>query len=304
MSDSGSPKSTPKVLGGMLPQSFVIGAAWAVAAASMHAMVPVAVRMLSGHLPTIEIVFLRNLFGLVFFVAFFAWRGFGSLRTTKFSLHLQRNICNFVGMWFWFAAISMMPIAKAIALHFVEPLLLAFLAMLFLGERPRFSRWCAVVIGFIGVLIVLRPGAIPIGTGVLLALASATLYAGVGVYSRLLGRSEAASTTTFYYQAMLTAFALPPALFVWVWPTSADVPGLILVAVAGTAAPYCLIRALRYAESSALSPFGFLRLPITAGFGFLLFGEPTEIWTWVGAAVIFGSAYYNTWSERRASRAP
>jgi drug/metabolite transporter (DMT)-like permease len=196
----------------------------------------------------------------------------------------------------------MMPIAKAIALHFIEPLMAAFLAILFLRERPRASRWIALLVGFAGVLVVLRPGVIPIGVASLMVLASATLYGAVSVYSRRLGRSEPASTTTFYYQLMLTVFALPPALFVWVWPTSADVPGLILVAVAGTAAPYCLIRALRYAESSALSPFGFLRLPITAGFGFLLFGEPTEIWTWVGAAVIFSAAYYNTWSERRASR--
>lgn len=284
----------------MLPQSFVVGAAWAVAAATLHAMVPVGVRLLSGHLPTIEIVFLRNFFGLLFFIGFFAWRGFGSLRTTKFSLHLQRNICNFIGMWLWFQAIAMMPVAKAIALHFIEPLVAAFLAILFLGERPRLTRWLAIGIGFIGVLIILRPGVIPIGAGALMALGSAALYAGVSVYSRHLGRTDPASTTTFYYQAMLTLFALPPALFVWVMPNAGDIPGIIVVVIAGTAAPYCLIRAFRYAEAGALLPFGFLRLPVTAGFAFLLFGEPTEIWTWLGAVLIFGAAWYNTRAERRA----
>jgi drug/metabolite transporter (DMT)-like permease len=296
-----NPATTPR-RGGMLPQSFIAGAAWAVAAAGLYALVPVAVKLLSGHLPPIEIVFFRNALGLVFFVGFFAWRGFGSLRTARFSLHLQRNLCNFVGMWFWFAAIAMMPVAKAIALHFTEPLMAATLAMLFLGEKARASRWIAIGLGFAGVLIVLRPGVIPIGVPALMVLGSALLYAGVSVYTRFLGRTDAASTTTFYYQGMLTVFALPPALFVWVAPTLADVPALLLVAAAGTAAPYCLIRAFRYAEASALSPFGFLRLPITAGLAFILFDEPTEIWTWIGATLIFSAAYYNTQAERRAGQ--
>jgi S-adenosylmethionine uptake transporter len=288
--------------GGMLPQSFIAGAAWAVAAAAFYALVPVAVKLVAGRLPPIEIVFFRNAIGLVFFVAFFAWRGFGSLRTARFSLHLQRNLCNFVGMWFWFAAIAMMPVAKAIALHFTEPLMAATLAMVFLGEKPRMSRWVAIGAGFAGVLIVLRPGVIPIGAPALMVLGSALLYAGVSVYTRFLGRTDAASTTTFYYQGMLTLFALPPALFVWVTPALTDVPALLLVAASGTVAPYCLIRAFRYAEASALSPFGFLRLPVTAGLAFLLFGEATEIWTWIGATLIFSAAYYNTRAERRAGR--
>lgn len=288
------------VSGGMLPQNFIMGAAWAAGAAVLHSLVPVAVRMLSGHLPAIEIVFFRNALGLLFFVFFFAWRGFGSLRTARFSLHLQRNLCNFVGMWFWFAAIAMMPISKAIALHFMEPLMAALLAIVILGERPGVTRWIAIGAGFIGVLVILRPGAIPIGWPALMVLGSAALYGTTTVYTRLLGRTDAAATTTFYYQAMLSGFALVPALFVWVTPTMSDLPGLLLVAAAGTAAPYCVIRALRYTEASAISPFSFLRLPITAGFAFLLFGEPTEIWTWLGAALIFSAAWFNTRAERRA----
>lgn len=281
-------------------QSILIGAAWAAAGASMHALVPIAVRMLSGHLPTIEIVFFRNAIGLTFFLALFSWRGFASLRTAKFSLHVQRNVCNFVGMWLWFAAIAAMPIAKAIALHFTEPMMAAVLAMLILGEKARATRWIAIGLGFLGVLIVLRPGIIPIGWPALMVLGSALLYAAAVVYSRVLARTDAPGTTTFYYQAMLAVFALPPTLFVWVTPTAADIPALVLLGAAGTAAPYCVIRAYRYAEASALSPFNFLRLPFTAGLAFLMFGEPTEIWTWIGAAVIFAAAYFNTWSEKRA----
>ncbi len=281
-------------------QNFTVGVFWAILAAALHSAVPLGVRMLSDNLPAVQIVFLRNFLGLFFFLIFFSFYGFGKLRTTKFSFHLQRNICNFVGMWLWFEAISMMPVAKAIALHFIEPLVAALLAILFLGERSRATRWLALGTGLLGVLIILRPGVIPIGVGALMALGSAVLYAGVSVYSRHLGRTDPASTTTFYYQAMLTFFALPPAMFVWVMPNSTDIPGIMVVVIAGTAAPYCLIRAFRYAEAGALLPFGFLRLPVTAGFAFVLFGEPTEIWTWVGAVLIFGAAWYNTRSERRA----
>lgn len=286
----------------MSSRDFVLGAAWAVAAASLHALVPVAVRLLAGHMPVIEIVFFRNFLGLMFFVAYFAWRGFGAMSTARIGLHLQRNLCNFAGMWLWFAAIAAMPIAKAIALHFTEPLMATVLAIAFLGERPALRRWLAIGAGFVGVLIILRPGAVPFEWPALMALGSAFLYAGTVIYTRMLGRTDSPATTTFYYQLMLAAFALPFAVPVWVWPVWADVPGLALLAVAGTAAPYCIIRAFKHAEASAIAPFNFLRLPITAGFAFLLFGETTDAWTWVGAGLIFTAAYLMTRAERRAGR--
>lgn len=286
----------------MTSRDFVLGAAWAAAAAALHALVPVSVRLLSEHMPPIEIVFFRNALGLMFFVAFFAWRGLGAMSTAKIGLHLQRNLCNFVGMWLWFAAIAAMPIAKAIALHFTEPLMATVLAILFLGERPALRRWLAIGAGFVGVLIILRPGIIAFQWPALMVLGSAFLYAGTVIYTRILGRTDSPTTTTFYYQLMLAAFALPFALPVWVWPVWDDVPGLALLAVAGTAAPYCIIRAFKHAEASAIAPFNFLRLPITAGLAFLLFGEPTEIWTWVGAGLIFSAAYLMTRAERRAGR--
>lgn len=283
----------------MTPRDAIIGVAWALAAFLCYALVPIGVRMSGSHIPPIEIVFFRNVIGFAVFIAFFAWRGFGSLRTEKFGLHLQRNIANFVGMWLWFAALAAMPLAKAVTLHFTEPMMAAVLAVLVLKEKPGYRRLVAIAGGFIGILIVLRPGAIPIDWPVFAVLGSALFYACVSTYTRFLGRTEAASTTTFYYQAMLTAFSLPPALWVWVTPGWDDLPGILLVGVFGTAAPYFIIRALRHAESTLVSPLGFLRLPFTAGFAWLLFSEPTEVWTWIGAAVIFSAAYFMTRGEAR-----
>lgn len=286
----------------MSRNELVQGALWAAGAACLHSLIPVAVRLLSGDMAPIQIVFYRNLFGLMVFLAFFSWRGFGFLKTAHIGLHLQRNVANFAGMWLWFAAVAVMPISKAIALHFSDPMFAMLLAVLVLKERPGPLRIAALVAGFAGVLVVLRPGAIPIGWPSLMVLGSAMLYSTLPIYSRVLGRTDPASTTTFYYQAMLMTFAFVPSLWVWVWPTWDDAPALVLLALAGTAAPYCIIRAVRHAEASLVSPLGFLRLPLTAMFGFVLFGEPTEIWTWVGAALIFGGAYLATHGEARALR--
>jgi drug/metabolite transporter (DMT)-like permease len=274
-----------------------IGVSWALAAFLCYSMVPVGVRMAGSHLPPIEILFFRNVIGFVVFFAFFVWRGFGSLKTDHFGLHLQRNVANFVGMWLWFAALAVMPLAKAVTLHFTEPVMAAILAVLILKERPGYRRFVAMGGGLVGVLIVLRPGSIAIGWPVLAVLGSALLYGCVSIYTRFLGRTEAASTTTFYYQAMLTAFSLPPAIWLWVTPGLDDVPGILMVGIFGSAAPYFIIRALRHAETTLISPLGFLRLPFTAGFAWLLFSEPTEIWTWIGAAVIFSTAYFMTRGE-------
>ncbi|MEE8515288.1 MAG: DMT family transporter [Alphaproteobacteria bacterium] len=292
---------TPPGRGGLLSPNVMHGVLWALLAGMLYSLVPVGVRLVSDRLPAIEIVFLRNFFGFLLFLAIYAWRGGYSLRTRRFGFHLQRNIFNFIGMWLWFAALAMMPLGKAVALHFTEPLWVAVLAILFLGERPGKYRWGAIAVGFCGALIILRPGAIPIGLAALMVLGSAFCYATVVIYSRSLARTDSPATTTFYYQGMLMVFAFFPMLWVWVMPGWQDVPGLLLLTTVGTAAPYCIIRAFKYAEASVISPLSFMRLPVTAIFAYLIFSEATGPWVWVGAVVIFTAAYMMTRGEIRAA---
>jgi drug/metabolite transporter (DMT)-like permease len=275
---------------------------WSVLATVFHALVPIGVRALSDTLPAVEIMFLRNGIGLAGFLVWFAWRGFGALGTKRFRLHATRNSLHFVGMWLWFAALGIMPLGQAVALHFTVPLWSALLAILFLGERPGAPRWFAVFAGFAGILIILRPGAIEIGGAALMVLGSALIYAGTGIFSRVLGRTEKAVVGTFYYQVMLTALAIPFTVMQWVTPVAADLPAILLVAAAGTAAPFCMFQAYRYAEASIVAPIDFLRLPMTVGVAWLLFSETTDGWTWVGGAVIFGATWFMTWREQRRSR--
>jgi drug/metabolite transporter (DMT)-like permease len=278
------------------------GVFWAVLAAIFHSLVPVAVRLLSDTLPAIEIIFLRNGIGLTVFLCWFSFKGFGRLRTERIGAHGVRNLMNFVGMWFWFAALGMMPLGQAVALHFTVPLMAVLLAVLFLRERPGAARWVAVAVGFAGVLIILRPGMIEIGVAAFLVLGSALLYAGCGIWARVIGRTDQASVTTFYYLLMLTLFAAPLTAMQWVTPEWSDLPAIVLIAAAGTAAPYCLFRAYRNAEASIVSPCDFLRLPLTTACALLLFGESTDIWTWIGGAVIFGATYFMTWRESKGAR--
>ena len=145
------------------PNLVLQGICWAVAAAAFHSLVPVAVRWMSAKFPAIEIVFLRNLLGFLFLLAFYAGRGLSALRTKRISIHIQRSLSNFIGMWMWFYAIGIMPIGQAIALHFTTPLWAALLAVLILRERPGATRWIAIGLGFVGVMVILRPGAVPFG---------------------------------------------------------------------------------------------------------------------------------------------
>ncbi len=286
----------------MTSQEVMVGVAWGLAAAACHSFIPIAVRMLSSHLPPVELVFFRNLIGLGILLSIVSWKGFGFVRTARIGVHFQRNILNFAGMWLWFAGLSMLPLSKAVALHFTLPLMVVVLAAIFLRERPGAVRIGCTLIGFAGVLVILRPGAVPIGGASLLVLGSALCYAGVGIFTRVLGRTDAPATTTFYYQSMVAAFALVPSLFVWVTPSLTDIPALILLSAAGTAAPYCLVRGMVHAEATIVEPLEYLRLPFTAALAWAIFSETTDTWTWAGAAVIAASAYYMAHHEHRAAK--
>jgi drug/metabolite transporter (DMT)-like permease len=296
----------------------VRGVAWAFVACIMYGVVPIGVRLLSDTMPATEIVFVRNFGGLTIFFTYFAAVGFGRLRTRRFGAHVVRNFMNFTGMVFWFAALAVMPLGQAVALHFTIPLMAMAMAIMFLGERPGPARWFAAGVGIVGVVLILRPGVVAVDWAAGFVLLSALLYAGTSTYTRALGRTDEPSVTTFYYLFMLALFSVPFALANWalglvglalpfpnpdwVLPTADDIVPIAVLVGSGTLAPYCLIRAFKLAESSLVSPVEFIRLPFTAGFAWWLFGEVTDAWTWTGAGIIFAATWYMTWVESQAGR--
>lgn len=277
------------------------GIAWAVAAMALFSLTPVIVREVAAEMTPPEVIFHRSVIGTAAVGCVFLWRGLGGLRTRVLRVHFWRSFINFVAMAMWFQAILAMPLAEATALHFTLPLFTVILAALFLGERVGWRRWTATCVGFLGVLIVLRPGAAAVGLPAVLVLGSAVFYAGAVIVIKLLTRTESALAIAFYSNLLMGVVAAVPTVFLWRGPGAEDVPWLFALAAVGTAAPYCLTRSLHLLEASLVAPMDFLRLPFTALAAWLAFSELPGLWTWVGAAVIFASTSYI--ARREAARA-
>ncbi len=260
------------------------------------------VRYLSDTMSTFEIVFWRMLLSMAMLMPWFAWKGIHLLRTTRPGMHAMRALVNFGGMILWFYAIGVVPLGKAVAIHFTLPLFLLVLAAIFLGERVGPRRIIATLVGFGGALVILRPGAVEIGWPELMILGSAALYGGTVVFLKFMVRTETPLALTFYTNAFIFVFCLPPAIWLWVGPTVDDILPILVIGITGTFAPFLYTTALRMADASVIAPTDFLRLPITAGFAFALFGEVPEIWVWVGGGIIFLSTWYITARENRLER--
>ena len=292
--------SSPKQTAAAVHSARVLrGVAWAVVSMAMFTLTPVFVRFLSSEMHAVEIIFHRSAIAAVALAAWFLWRDISRLRTRVLKAHMGRSVLNFAGMALWFQAIVAMPLAEATALHFTLPLYTVILAALFLRERVGWRRWAATAVGFLGALIVLRPGAVPISAPAMMVLASAAFYGGAVVMIKLLTRTDAALPIAFYSNLLMAAIALVPTIFLWQGPALSDVPLILALALIGTAAPYCFTRALINLDASVVAPLDFLRLPFTAFAAWLIFVEVPDRWTWVGAAVIFGSTTYVARREAR-----
>ena len=260
------------------------------------------VRVLSDTMSTFEIIFWRMAVSMAMLLPWYAWKGLHLLRTRRPGMHALRAVVNFSGMLLWFYAISVVPLGKAVAIHFTLPLFLLLFAVIFLGERIGLRRIAATAVGFAGAMIVMRPGAVEIGWPELMILASAALYGGTVVFLKFMVKTETPLALTFYTNGFIFLFCLPPAIWFWVGPAADDIVPILLLGVMGTFAPFLYTTALRMADASLIGPTDFLRLPISAGFAFVLFGEVPVIWVWVGGGVIFLSTWYITARESRIER--
>jgi drug/metabolite transporter (DMT)-like permease len=228
--------------------------------------------------------------------------GLGTLRTTQIWFFLLRSSVSLVSMLSWFYGITLVPLATATALNFTGPLFATAGVALILGEVVRLRRWVAVIVGFLGVLIILRPGIGVLDPNLLIILLSAATM-GMGVVTvKFLSRSESTTAIVTYMVLYSAPLALIPALFVWRWPSLPTLGWLMGLGALGTTAHFCMVRAYSTADASACAPFEFLRMPFTAVLAYLVFTEVTDLWTWVGAAVIAGSSIYVAHREAQLAR--
>jgi drug/metabolite transporter (DMT)-like permease len=258
----------------------------------LFSVVPPSVRLLSDTMSSWQIVFIRAVFGTIGIGLFFLWTGLHKLKSRQMKVHVVRSTFNFVGMVMWFWALAHIELAKGIAIHFTMPLFIVLFAVIFLRERIGLYRLIAMLVGFGGVLIILRPGALDTGLPELAILSSAALYGGAVVFLKKVVADETPAAVTFYTNLFMALGCLVPTVILWAPLTAADILPVLGLSVCGLFAPFMVAVALRKADASMIAAFDFLRLPFTALFGFLLFAEVPDEFVWLGAAVIFASTYF------------
>ncbi len=284
------------------------GALLMTAAALCFSLMNFVIREVAAELEPIQIAFFRNLFSLLFMLPWLARAGLSGLKTGRLSLHVGRSLVGLAAMCCWFYAVALLPMAEAVSLNFTVPLFATIGAALVLGEVVRARRWSATLAGFLGVLIILRPGFGEITPVMALPMAAALFMAVSTLMVKSLSGSESPNAIVFYMNLILTPLSLLPALFVWRWPSAEALALMLFMGLMATLAHLALTRAYTKADASAVMPFDYARLPFVAVIAFVAYGEVPDLWTWIGAAVIGASAIYiarreaQVAAERSASR--
>ena len=260
------------------------------------------IRLSSQHLHTFEVAFFRNFFGLIAALPLLYVHGMALLRTARLGRYVFRCVIGIGSMFAGFWAIGHLPLAQAIALSYSSPLFVTIAAHWLLGEKVRGRRWTAVVIGFIGVLIVVRPGTETFTPGSLIALLAAVVNALVSIQIKQLSSTEPADRIVFWTTALWVPMSLAPAMAVWQWPHGLTWLWVVMAGILGTSGHMLWTRALKIGEVSALTPISFMQLPIVAVAGYFLFQEKLDHFTLLGAAIIFAANAYITHREAVLSR--
>ncbi len=274
--------------------------AWMMGALLSFTVMSVSVRELSSDMHAFEMLFIRSAIGLAILSVVISFKGWRHLRSNHIDRHLLRNVIHFCGQVLWIFGVTLLPLATVTAIEFTAPLWAVGLALLFLGERMNKGRWVAVAFGFLGILVVLRPGLIEISEGVLIMLGCAFCFGATSAVTKWLTRSDATLTIIFYMVLLQTLFGAVTSIFVWQPVDGGDWPWLLLLAVTGLFAHYALTRAISEADATFVLPFEYLKLPLLAVIGFVVYAEPFEPMILLGALLIFSG---NTYSLRYESRA-
>ncbi len=284
----------------------------------------VAIKFLSGGYALHQVVLIRSVIGLLIIVAVIAplTTGCAIARTRKLKMHMLRGLCVVFANMTFFLGLAAMPLADAVAIFFISPLVITLFSVLFLGEVVGPRRWAAIAVGFLGVLIMMRPGTAAFQLASVLPLAAAFCYAGIHIITRRIGGTESAATMAFYIQIMFiivgVAFGLivgdgrfgdqsdPSLAFLfraWSWPVPADYPVFLIIGIGIAVAGYLISQAYRVAEASYVAPFEYLALPMSVVWGIVVFDEFPGALDYFGMALILGAGLFTVWREAQVKPA-
>jgi len=271
------------------------GALWLLASAILFSAASIMVKFLGAQFDAVQISFFRLVISLIIIAPFLLRAGAasGGIKTDVPMLQILRGIVGTLAMIFGFYAIVYLPLADAQAISFSRTLFLVPLAVIFLSEAVGTRRWVAVIIGFIGVLIMLRPGTGLIFTlGAASALAHAFFVAFATILVRIVSRHDKPVTLMFYTALIGIPVTGIPSYFVWVQPTAYELLQLLVMGLFAAGAHNCFIRAYAVGEASAIAPVDYTRLIIAAIAGYLIFGTVPDVYTGIGAIIIMSAAFY------------
>lgn len=249
-----------------------------------------------------EVSFFRNIFGLLFMLPWVFYHGLEPLKTSIFKQHLLRALLSVSGGLCLIYAISIAPLARIAALGFLVPIFTTIGAIAFLGERVSVRRWVAILFGFAGTFVVIRPGFESIDLGTVLRLIASFIFGGMLTLMKVMTRTETSVTINFYGYLLSTPIFLIAALLYWEWPSWESLAWLALLGFIGAIGLLTFTQALKLADANVIMPLDFLQLVWAAGFGFILFSEVPNRFTLIGGFMIFSSTTYIAWRESQLER--
>jgi drug/metabolite transporter (DMT)-like permease len=278
------------------------GAIFMLASSLGFTVMAVLIREVATRIDPLQMAFFRCSIGWLAILPFVAHAGFSTIRSSLLRLHLGRAALGTIAMFCAYYAIANMPLADFTALSFTRPLFATVFAVVVLHEIVRWRRWTATVIGFLGVVVMVQPGAGEINPATFVALGESVVLALLIVIVKLMPEHEKTLTMLFWFGAFSIPITLVPAAFVWHWPSAEDWLWLVVMALSGVVSQWLFILAFRSGEASFVAPIDYVRLVFVAVTGYLVFAEVPTIWTLMGAAIIVGSTFYIVRREAKLGR--
>ena len=242
--------------------------------------------------------FLRFFFGLIIILPYLIKKKFIPYKTKNFKFYFIRGLFNLPMMILGFGALVYVPFEQFKALHFLSPIIVVLLSFIIFREKIYMYRILALVIGFIGMLIIVRPGIVDFNIGTIMILISLTFWSLIIIVSKFVSKDDSPITMVTYQYTLMTIFALPLAIYFWQMPSLQSLIFVFIGAISGTILHLSLALSYKYAELSVTQPVWFSGLIFGSAFGFFVFNETPDLWTWIGGIVVFSSVLLITYNER------
>ena len=275
---------------------------WMVGALLSFTLMAVSIRELHGAIHAFEVQFFRSVGALMVLTPIIIYKGWACLKTQKPKLHLFRNLVHLLAQLGWISGLMLLPLAEVFAIEFTTPIWAALIAVLFLGEKFNLGRLASILLGFIGIIIIVRPGVTSINPGTIFVLAAAIGFALTLTSTKQLTKTELPLTILIYMALIQLPIGAAMSSMVWVTPDLNQLFWLFAVGIVSLSAHYCSARALSLADATVVVPMDFMRLPLIILVGYLLYNESAKFVVILGATIIFAGNYFSIRYEQKLSK--